>query len=341
MKEQFPAVVNFAAAPHSVEVRPMPAPEIGPDDVLLEVAYVGVCGSDLHRWLGTASVPANYPVILGHEYAGRIAAVGGEVTGFATGDRVVGETAAVIDPDSPLTRRGLYQLDPRRRGFGYGVHGAMTRYLCVPQRCLHRVPAQMPLQIAALTEPCCVAYNAVANHAGVTLGDRVIVIGPGPIGVLCAAMAQLQGGDAMLLGLPADRARLEVARAAFGLRVSDGVPDDLQADVVIDAAGASASLRTALEVVRPGGRITKVGWGPQPVDYSLDPLVQKNVTLQGSYSHNWIVWERVIELLARGRLVVDALIGGIWELNDWQKAFADMAEGRVLKSLLAVAPTSE
>ena len=341
MKNHHDAVVNYGAAPHSVELRPMPSPEIGPEDVLLEIAYVGVCGSDLHRWLGTASVPANYPVILGHEYAGRIAGLGRGVTGFALGDRVVGETAAVVDPDSPLTRRGLYQLDPRRRGFGYGVHGAMTRYLGVPQRCLHRVPAQMPLTVAALTEPCCVAYNAVANHAGVALGDRVVVIGPGPIGVLCAAIAQLQGGEVILLGLPADRARLEIARAAYGLQVSDGGPGDLQADIVIDAAGASVSLKMALAVVRPGGRITKVGWGPQPVDFSLDPLVQKNVTLQGSYSHNWIVWERAIQLLAHRRLVIDALIGGIWGLDDWQKAFTEMLEGRVLKSLLAVAPPLE
>ncbi|MFI5358354.1 MAG: zinc-binding dehydrogenase, partial [Opitutales bacterium] len=109
----------------------------------------------------------------------------------------------------------------------------------------------------------------------------------------------------------------------------------LGVDGVIDAAGVSITLKSALEIVRPAGWITKVGWGPQPLSFSLDPLVQKNVTLQGSYSHNWPVWERVLQLLASGRLVVEPLIGGIWGLDDWHPAFAAMHEGRIVKSLLA------
>jgi L-iditol 2-dehydrogenase len=341
MSENQPAVVNYAFEPHSVEVREMPVPEIGPDDVLLEVAYVGVCGSDLHRWLGTPSVRVNYPVILGHEFAGRIAAAGSAVKSHRVGDRVVSETSAVINPDSPLTRRGLYQLDPGRKGFGYGVHGAMTRLVRVPERCLHRVPAALSLQIAALTEPCCVAYNAVVNNSSVRPGDRVVVLGPGPIGILCAAVAQLQGATVTLVGLPADGTRLGIAQRAYGFRTFDGDVRELKAEgdglgveLVIDAAGVSASLRTALDLVRPAGAIIKVGWGPQPLGFSLDPLVQKNVTLQGSYSHNWPVWERVLQLLAARRLVIDPLVGGVWGLPQWHEAFSAMHEGRVVKSLL-------
>ncbi len=115
------AVVNFAADRGSVELREVGVPEIGSHDVLLEVANVGVCGSDLHQWTGDHSWPVNYPVVLGHEFGGTIVAVGDSVTGWHEGDRVVSETAAIIDPDSPLTRRGLYNLDPSRKGFGYGV----------------------------------------------------------------------------------------------------------------------------------------------------------------------------------------------------------------------------
>ncbi|HEX8912657.1 MAG TPA: alcohol dehydrogenase catalytic domain-containing protein, partial [Humisphaera sp.] len=153
-----PAVVNFAQTKHSVELRQIPAPDIGPDDVLLQVAAVGVCGSDLHQWTNDHSWAVNYPVVLGHEFAGTIAKLGANVTAWKEGDRVVSETAAVIDPNSPLTRQGLYNLDPTRKGFGYGVNGAMTRFVRVPARILHRVPANLPLETAALTEPCCVAY---------------------------------------------------------------------------------------------------------------------------------------------------------------------------------------
>ena len=93
------------------------------------------------------------------------------MTSFAEGDWVVSETAAEIDPDSPQTRCGQYNLDPRRKGFGYGLDGAMARYVKVPARCLHRLPAGVPAEVAALTEPCCVAYQAVVVNARVRPGD--------------------------------------------------------------------------------------------------------------------------------------------------------------------------
>jgi alcohol dehydrogenase/L-iditol 2-dehydrogenase len=253
---------------------------------------------------------------------------------------VVSETAAVVDPASPLTRAGRYNLDPRRKGFGYGVDGAMTRFVRVPARCLHRVPDGLPLEQAALTEPCCVAYNAVIENGRVQPGDRIIVLGPGPIGILCAAMARLAGAEVALVGLERDRVRLEVARA-YGCDVIVGDAaewarrrDGLGADGVVDAAGVSAALRTALELVRPAGWISKVGWGPQPLNFSLDPLVQKNVTLQGSFSHTWPMWERVLALLASGRLDVRPITGGVWPLEEWHTAFERMHGGEIVKAVL-------
>jgi alcohol dehydrogenase/L-iditol 2-dehydrogenase len=334
------AVVNFAPEPHSVELREFARPEPGADDVILAVEAVGVCGSDLHQWTSTHSWKVNYPVVLGHEFGGRIAAVGGAVRGWKEGDRVVSETAAVIDPDSPLSREGLYNLDPTRRGFGYGVDGAMTRFVRVPARCLHRVPDGLAMEQAALTEPCCVAYNAVVNNSRVRPGDRVVVLGPGPIGILCAAMARLAGAQVAIVGLERDRARLEVAKA-YGCEVIVGdasawakARDGLGVDGVVDAAGASAVLRIAMELVRPNGWITKVGWGPQPLGFSLDPLVQKNITLQGSFSHNWPVWERVLALLGSGQLDVRPIMGGIWTLDAWHEAFEKMHSGQIVKAVL-------
>src|ERR1041384_3557650 len=269
-----PAVVNFSSTPHSVELREFTKPEPGADDVLLAVEAVGVCGSDLHQWTASHSWKVNYPVVLGHEFGGRIAALGTAVRGWSEGDRAVSETAAVIDENSPLTRGGLYNLDPTRRGFGYGVDGAMTRFVRVPARCLHRVPEKLPMELAALTEPCCVAFNAVINNARVRPGDRVVVLGPGPIGILCAAVARLAGAEVALVGLERDRARLDVAKS-YGCAVIIGDASDwarerdgLGADGVIDAAGASATLKTALELGRPNGWISKGGWGPRTFGFS-------------------------------------------------------------------------
>jgi alcohol dehydrogenase/L-iditol 2-dehydrogenase len=333
-------VVNYGPAKYSVELRDIPRATIRPDEVLLEVKAVGVCGSDLHMWESTHSWPMNYPVVLGHEFGGVIRDVGSGVTGWQPGDRVVSETAAMIDANSPLTRQGLYNLDPGRKGYGAAVDGAMRHFVPVPQRILHRVPDNLPFEKAALTEPCCVAYNAVVNNGKIKPGDRILVMGPGPIGLLCAAMARLSGAIVGVSGLERDRERLKVAEfygceaLTSGLKDWALAGDGLGVDGVVDAAGVSATLKASIDLVRPGGWISKVGWGPQPLDFSLDPLVQKNITLQGSFSHNWPIWERVLRLLSTGLLNIDPVIGGVWSLEKWREAFEEMHSGRIVKAVL-------
>ena len=339
-------LVNYASEPYSVEIRELPIPEIGEDDVLLEVQAVAVCGSDLHQYSGNQSWRVNYPVVLGHEFSGSVARLGGRVKGLNEGDRVVSETAAVLPPDSPLIRQGLYNLDPMRLGFGYGVNGAMADFVRVPARCLHRVPESLTFEAAALTEPCCVAYNAVCVNSRMRPGDTVAVIGPGPIGLLCAAMAKLSGaGHLIVIGIPADSRRLEIAKrngadttlGAQGEDIADWVKnfgDGYGVDLVIDAAGVSASLKLALDIVRPAGQITKVGWGPQPLGFSLDPLVQKAVTLQGSYSHNWPIWEKVLFLLSNGKIDLSPVLNRVSRLSEWRETFEDMHSGAIVKGVL-------
>ena len=334
------AVVNYAPEKWSVEIREIERPDIGDEDVLLQVENVGVCGSDLHQWTADHSWPVNYPVVLGHEFGGIITSVGSRVNKWKEGDRVVSETAAIIDLNNPMSRIGLYNLYPTRKGFGYGVNGAMTKYVKVPARCLHKIPDQLPFEQACLTEPCCVAYSAVVENTRIKPGDRVIVLGPGTIGILCAAMARLCGAEVAVVGLDADRHRLNIAEqyGCIGI-VGDATPwaierDGLGADVVIDAAGVSVTLGIAIKLVRPNGKITKVGWGPQPLGISLDPIVQKNVTLQGSFSHNWPMWERVLALLTNKQLDVRPIIGGVWPVTQWHTAFEKMHKGEVVKSVL-------
>jgi alcohol dehydrogenase/L-iditol 2-dehydrogenase len=333
-------IVNYAPEPYSVELIEIPLATIADDQVLVEVQSVGVCGSDLHMWTAQQSWTVNYPVVLGHEFCGTICQVGKSVNGWREGDRVVSETAAVIDPDSPLPRQGLYNLDPGRRGFGALIDGAMRQYVPVPARILHRMPEGMTFDQAALTEPSCVAYSAVITNARIRPGDRIVVLGPGPIGILCGALARLCGAQVGLAGLERDRGRLEVG-AAYGCEPLVGnlkqwamAADGLGVDGVVDATGVSAALGTALDIVRPAGWISKVGWGPQPFNGSLDQLVQKNITLQGSFSHTWATWERVIRLIATGQLDVKPITGGVWPLAQWQAAFEKMHSGDIVKAIL-------
>ncbi|WP_207592944.1 alcohol dehydrogenase catalytic domain-containing protein [Halomontanus rarus] len=340
MTDSMPALVN--TEPETVSLEEVPVPEPGPEDVLIEVRAVGICGSDIHQWHGSHSWPVEYPCTLGHEFGGVVAELGEDVTSFDVGDRVVSETAAVIDEDSPMSRQGLYNLDPDRKGFGYGVDGAMAHYVTAPERCLHDIPDDLAFEYAALTEPCSVAYNAVCVNNDVNPGDDVLVIGPGPIGILCAAMASLSGGRVIVSGLPEDERRLEVAKE-MGAAVTttddpveyvEDLGDGLGVDAVVDSAGVSATLEVAMDAVRPDGTITKVGWGPEPMEYSMDPLVQKAATIEGSFSHNWPVWENVISMLSTGQLDLEPIVSHVAPLEEWESCFRKMDESEYIKAVL-------
>ena len=340
LSNKIPAVVNYSRVKGSVEIREIDLPEIGKNDVLLEVENVGVCGSDLHQWTSDHSWEVSYPVVLGHEFGGSIAKLGENVKNWNIGDRVVSETAAIIDLQNPMSKIGLYNLDPTRKGFGYGVNGAMTKFVSTPARCLHAVPDNLSFEEACLTEPCCVAYNAVAVNSNVRPGDRVLIIGPGTIGILCGAIARICGAEVAILGLEKDKERLLIAKKYDIKTIINNASkwakekDGLGVDLVVDAAGVSDSLLIAMDLVRPNGQITKVGWGPKPLGFSIDPIVQKNISLQGSFSHNWPIWESVIQLLSNGSLNVRPIIGGIWPITNWEKAFREMYSGKIVKSIL-------
>jgi L-iditol 2-dehydrogenase len=346
MDSTMTGIVQYDLKPHSVEIRELPIPEIGEEEVLLQVGAVSVCGSDVHQYHGTQSWPVRTPVVLGHEFGGVVARTGSRVRGFKEGDRVVSETAASICGECFYCRAGEYNICPQRKGFGYGINGAMADFVRVPERCLHHIPDNLPFERAALTEPCCVAYNCVAVKSKIKPGDLVVVLGPGPIGMLCAEMARINGaGTVIIAGLDRDASRLVAAgnigvTHAVNLEKTDlvefvhGIGDGLGAHLVIDAAGASAALKTALAIVRPAGQITKVGWGPQPLNFSLDPLVQKAVTLQGTFSHTFQNWEQVVALLASEQINLKPVISRVAGLEDWQGCFDGMNNGSYVKTVL-------
>ena len=339
------AVVKYGLEDKNVELRDMPEPTIGADDVLLEVESAGVCGSDIEFWRNKLTYPINVPVIQGHEFCGVIRDTGSNVRGFKVGDRVVSETAAYICGVCEFCRSGEYNVCPERLGFGYGVHGAFTRYVKVPQRCLHHIPEGVPFEYAALTEPISVAYNAVAVKSEVKPGELVVVIGPGPIGLFAAQIAKIHGARVVVAGLTADAKRLQAAEKIGFEAVIDVQKHDLVKEVncrsngvgaplVIDAAGANAAFAQAMQVVRRNGQITKIAWNAKPLDMSLDPLVAKAATLQGTYSHTWRTWENVLLLLAAQQLNMEAMVTHVLPITEWEHAFEAAEHRQAVKAVL-------
>lgn len=344
------ALVKYGTKPGDVELRELPEPKLQPGRVIVVPRAVGVCGSDVHMWQNNQSWAVKDDLVLGHEVAGTIAHVGEGVSGWAVGDRVVMETAAEICGTCTMCRSGRYHLCPWRLGYGALRDGSMSSRVLADPRVLHHIPENVSFEQASMTEPYCVAYNAIAERGHVSPGELVVIQGVGPIGAIAVQLARLQGaGTVVALGTARDGSRLEQA-LGFGadhvLDVSTSDPvalvaslgDGLGADLVVDATGVSIALKQAMALVRPLGSIVKVGWGPQPLGFSLDPLVAKAVTLYGSFSHTWRTWERVLGLFASGRLNPSSVIGGSYPLQAWEQAFADMESGRNIKSVLTFEP---
>jgi L-iditol 2-dehydrogenase len=340
------AVVKYDNVAGATEVREVPIPQIGPDDVLVKVAYIGVCGSDPHMHHNRVSYKVNVPLILGHEFSGTIEKLGANVKGWAVGEQVTCETHADYCGKCVLCRTNRYHVCRERKGFGFQADGAFAKYVKVPARILHKLPVGVGLREASLTEPVCVAYSALAKSSKIMPGDLVVVIGPGPIGILCAKMASVLGAaDIVVIGTDGDEERLEIAKeygATLTINSSrqDPVPiimgmrDGYGADTVVDAAGFSPTLKLSMDVVRPCGQITKIGWGPAPVGFSLDPLITKAVTLQGTFSHNWDVWEKSLVLMSKKIIDVNRLITHELPLDKWAESFELMESKRGLKIVL-------
>ncbi len=340
------AVVKYGVEDGQVELREVPVPEIGETDVLVEVEAAGVCGSDIEFWRHSITFPVNTPVIQGHEFAGVIVRCGSQVRDWQEGDEVVCETAAYICGRCRQCRTGNYNLCPERLGFGYGTDGAFARYVRVPERILHRKPAEVSWKAAALAEPACVAYNALLVQSDPRPGEPVVILGPGPIGLFCLQVAHVIGASPIIItGTSVDERRLGLAvelGAAVAINADEDDPgpvvDELTGGegvpLVVDAAGNSATIRQSLEMVARNGQVTKLGWGPEPVGFSLDPIVAKAVRYQGSFSHTWPTWEAVLELSRTGKLRPEALVTHEFAIGDWLTAYELVESREAVKVIL-------
>jgi alcohol dehydrogenase/L-iditol 2-dehydrogenase len=344
--EKMKAVVKYADVPGATDLRDVPVPDIGKTDVLVEVAYVGVCGTDPHLHRNASAFKFERPFILGHEFAGTIAKTGEDVTGFSIGDRVTSETHAKFCGKCALCRQNNYHLCRERKGYGFHVDGAFTKFVRVPERILHRVPKNVSLREASITEPFCVAYKALVSNSKIIPGDTVVVIGPGPIGVLCVKMAQLCGaGEIIVVGTKGDDKRLELSKEFGATIIINGAKDDplknilslgdgYGANLVVDTAGIAETLKLSMHAVRPGGQITKIGWGTKPVNFSLDPIIAKSVTLKGHFSHTWDVWEHCLTLMNKGMIDLNKIITHELSLDQWEKAFELVETKKAMKVVL-------
>ncbi len=329
-----------------IEIRDVPEPQPGPGQVKIKVAACGVCGTDIHVRHDT--FPYWPPVILGHELAGTVVARGPDCRYFDEGDRVVAEPHTQACGHCHLCRTGNIQICPEKRSPGWGIDGAMTEYICYPERLLHRIPDTMSWDQAVMVEPTANAVGDLLERTGVVAGDFVVIQGPGPIGLLAAMAARAAGArEVVIIGTPGDvPLRLAKARElGFTQLIDIGCTDPIQAvleltggigaDIVVECSGAPKAIPISVDLVRKMGKICVVGLtGGQNVELNWDKLLFKVVTVGFHLSTAYTYWDRTIHLIASGLIPAEKLITHRAGLDDWEQVFDDIENLKALKAVL-------
>jgi L-iditol 2-dehydrogenase len=327
-----------------VEVRDVDEPKCGAHQARIEVAFCGVCGTDLHVLHDTFR---NYPpVILGHELSGTVVEVGRDATGVAVGERVavLGATSVTCG-ECAGCRSGYFLFCPHRRGMGHGVNGGFTRFVVARPDQLYRLPDAMTLEEGALSEPFAAIVQAVLEIARVRQGEMALVSGPGPMGLLCLKLLVAEGVTTIVAGTTADRERLEAARRFGAAAVVDveretladavrEATDGAGVDVTFDCAGHPGSVRGCLEALRPMGRHTQVAICGQDISFPIDRVFYKQLTIAGSVCYTARTWERMFGIFAQGRIALQDLVSHTLPITEWRTAFDLCLERKALKVLL-------
>ena len=319
-----------------------PAPP-GPGEVQIAVAYTGLCGTDLHILHGNMDARVTTPLVFGHEMSGTVAAVGAGVTEWAPGDPV---TVMPLDWDGtcPACLAGNTHICQNLNFIGIDTPGSLQALWNVPERTVVRLPEGLRLDHAALVEPVAVAVHDV-RRADLAPGQKAVVIGGGPIGVLIASVAREFGGEVAVIELDANR-RAQIAAMGFETldpRETDQVAwveewtGGAGADVVFEVSGAAAAVLGATALAKVRGTIVVVAIHPTPREINLQRVFWRELSILGARVYQRRDFETAVELVARGAIPSDVLITSIVPLSATQDAFADLEAGRAMKILVDVA----
>jgi len=305
----------------------VPMPQLGPQDVMVQVKACGICGSDVHGMDGSTGrrIP---PLIMGHEASGVIVGVGQDVTGWVEGDRVTFDST-VYPLDDWYTRQGLYNLSDNRQVLGvscddYRRNGAFAEYVSVPQHILYRLPDSVSFNQAAMVEPISISLHAL-NLTPLGLHDTAMVVGSGMIGLFMVQIAR-SAGCSQVIAVDLEDHKLELAKRLGATTVLNPRRDDIPsvvrgltegrgADVAFEAVGITATVKTAVESVRKGGTVTLIGNIAPSIELPLQWVVTRQIRLQGSCGIRG-EYPAALSMIEKGIIHVDDLISATSPLAD-------------------------
>jgi len=330
------ALRKTGPGPAATALSQVPAPRSGVGEVRVAVRSTGICGTDLHILLD--EFPSTPPVTLGHEVSGVVDEVGQGVDPLNLGRRVALETYYSTCGRCARCRSGEPNLCAKRRSIGSHVDGGFAPFVIVPLVNAHDVHASVSLHAGSLYEPLACVAHCLCDPAVASPGDRVLVVGPGAMGLLAAQVLRAQGARVTVVGTDRDQVRLEVARE-LGVRpvVVDGlaaVAPPLGFDVVADCSGSAAGIASGLLHVRPGGHYVQVGLCGRPIAVDLDVVCLKELTVTSGFASTPRSWERAERLVAEGLVRLDPLVTTVAALTAWEECFAQTGTASGVKVVL-------
>jgi L-iditol 2-dehydrogenase len=336
------ALVKYAHGEDNVELRERQIPEPGPGEVLIEVKAAGVCGTDIHIYKED-NYPIRPPVTLGHELSGVIRKIGEGVAEIETGLRVTSETYYSTCGHCVYCRTGRKNLCAERRSIGSGVDGAMAEYVVVPAANLHRLPENVSFEEGAMIEPLACCVQAVYDKISLNPSDRVVITGPGTIGLLCLQVVKQFGCATVVTGADGDEERLllaeklgadHTAKASEAAALISEITGGFGADVCFECSGAVPAVSMGLEILRKGGRYVQVGLPSKPAPIDMNAVALREYTIVGTNAQKPIYWDAATDLVARGKVDLKPLSAHVHRLTDWEEAFGQVMKGVGFKHIL-------
>lgn len=334
-------------APEKMEIQETKVPELLPHEVLIRVEAVGICGSEIEGYLGHNSLRIP-PLVMGHEFCGRITEMGNEVTGLKSGAKVV------VNPLISCGRcirciRGFENLCDRRKIIGIHCPGAFAEYVSVPASAVVAVPEELSGYLASLAEPLACSLRAVRRAIVDHPFSNVVVFGAGTIGLLSAAVAKRLGAHKAIV-LDTNVARLQTAIKAGADAAFDPTDGSLEAnmrdhvlakgiDVVIDAAGFQQTREKAIAMLNPGGTLMNIGLGVDQTRLPINTSIRNEISVLSSFCYTRQDFASSVQLLASG-FIKETEWSEIRPLSEGQSAFADLTAGKVGNSKIFLNPTA-
>lgn len=341
------ALVKFAEGPKNMEIRDVPLPTLGKRDVLIKLKAVGVCGTDLKIYQG--HFPTTLPVIVGHEFAGEVEKVGGEVCDFKPGDRVVSEQHTCSCGKCRMCLTGKRHLCMQKRPIGYVIDGAFAQYIAISENLIHRIPEGVSMLEAAVIEPMAVAAYGILEKVKILPEDYVVILGCGPIAILALQMVIAQGASKVLMtGIDADtKMRFALAKEYGAYKTINTMAEDplpivladtgnFGADVVIDLTGAPAAINQGLELLRKDGRFCALGIPGGDVSIPWNKLIFRAVNISFCYSSDYLSWERCLSMIKGKKVRLEKFTEHVFDLDDWENAFKCAQSGEALKTIIRI-----